>query len=261
MTVTKIPEKVQISSKDVTNGRLIPIQGTFRYRGSRKNDKYASGCLKLDEVREPLRACLYSNKSGNNSRVETGLIIRTEPKYITTLTCSVVDAETGEITDAEYITDDHKRSNKRKIARLNKFCDYFQPLYQKKKVSLFHICFTEADQALQSKDWSRMIEAVKYRFKSMGYDVRGYIWTMEISTENYHFHYHLCVAVNRMNIRGQKMPDVLKFDDLWNRQTEITFVRKNIKGYLSQYFAKNRWRIQSSEAKVYRNYGMSNTII
>jgi hypothetical protein len=261
MTVTKIPEKVQISAKDVTEGRYLLIPNTFRYRRSQKNDKYVSGCLRFDEVREPLRACLYSNKSGNNSRVKTGLLIRTEPRYITTLTCSAVDAQTGEISTKEYITDDLKRGNKRKINRLDAFCSYYQPLYRTKKVSLFLVTFTEADQAIQGKEWSRMIEAVKYRFKSMGYDVRGYIWTMEISTENYHFHYHLCVAVNRMDIRGQRMPDNLKFDDLWNRKTEIAFVKKNVRNYLSKYFAKNRWRLQGSDGKVYRNYGISKIIV
>ena len=264
---TKIPVRVEnsnkkaITAKDITDGHYIVLPNSFRYSGSRRNEKYVKGCIRFDDVREPLRSCLYSHKSDKSTRVKTGLIIRTEPKYLTTLACSVVDAQTGEISDAEYLTDDQKRGNKRKIDKLNTFCNYYQPMYEKRQVSMFLLTFTEADQAIQRKEWARMIEDVKRALKKLGYPVRGYIWTMEISTDNYHFHYHLCIAIDRMNLKGKQIPTELKFEHIWNRRTQIQFVKKNIRNYLSQYFAKNRWRLSDEDGKVFRNYGMSNKLI
>jgi len=171
-----------------------------------------------------------------------------------------VDAETGEIIQVEYLTDDQKRANKRKIDRLNQFCGYYQPMYEKRKISMFLITFTEADQAMKRKEWTRMIEDVKRKFRTIGFNVRGYIWTMEISKDNYHFHYHLCVATDRMNLKGKKIPDQLKFEDLWHRKTGIEFVKRNVRNYLSKYFAKNRWRLSDEDGKVFRNYGISNKL-
>jgi len=263
---TKIPARVQnsntkaITAKEITNGRYIPLPNSFRYKHSRPNENYVKGCLRFDDVREPIRTCLYSHKSDTSTREKTGLIIRTEPRYNTTLTCNVVDAETGEIIQVEYLTDDQKRANKRKIDRLNQFCGYYQPMYEKRKISMFLITFTEADQAMKRKEWTRMIEDVKRKFRTIGFNVRGYIWTMEISKDNYHFHYHLCVATDRMNLKGKKIPDQLKFEDLWHRKTGIEFVKRNVRNYLSKYFAKNRWRLSDEDGKVFRNYGISNKL-
>lgn len=261
MIAPKLAKRKVITNDDVRKGNVLILPNSFSFNGYELNKEYVNGCLRFDDVRgEALRSCLYGNKSGKLERRKTGLIIRTKPKYITRLKCSLVDASTGEIQEAIYETNDLKKGNARKIKKLEKFCSYYQPLYQQKKVSMFLLTFTEADQVIDRKEWSRMIEAVKYDFKAIGYEVRGYIWTMEISTDNYHFHYHLCVAVDRMNLKGKSIPNRLKFDRLWHRRTQTEFVRKNVRNYLSQYFAKNNWRITDDEGKVYRNYGMSNNL-
>lgn len=261
MIATKVTKHKTITNEDVKRGNALILPKSFSYNGYKKNNEFVKGCIRFDDVRsEALRTCLYGNNSGKFERRKTGIIIRTEPKWLTTLKCRIVDAETGEIDEALYQTDDLKKGNARKIKKLDEFCSFYQPQYQRKKISMFLLTFTEADQAIERKKWSRMIDDVKYRFKSLGYDVLGYIWTMEISSDNYHLHYHLCVSVKRMNLRGKSIPEQLKFEGLWHKRTQIEFVKKNVRNYLSQYFAKNRWRITDDEGKIYRNFGMSNKL-
>ena len=60
-----------------------------------------------------------------------------------------------------------------------------------------------------------------------------------------HPHYHLCIAINRINIAGGSMPQYLKLDNAWHcgaGSTKVEFVKKNVRHYLSKYFAKNYFR-------------------
>jgi len=55
-----------------------------------------------------------------------------------------------------------------------------------------------------------------------------------------------------MNIKGSKMSDKLKLQDLWGQRTEIAFVRNNIRHYMAKYFAKHNFRVTGT-----RSYGRS----
>ncbi|NBX28766.1 MAG: hypothetical protein EBR55_11105, partial [Chitinophagia bacterium] len=46
----------------------------------------------------------------------------------------------------------------------------------------------------------------------------------------------------RAKLRGGKIPKLLKFDKIWGQRTEIDFVKKNVVGYMSKYFAKSNLR-------------------
>ena len=170
-----------------------------------------------------------------------GKQVKTQPKWITNLYREVVDVETGEVIRAEvYDTNEIKSSNGSKIRRLDRFCMHFQPLYQRREVSLLFMTFTQADKA--DTNISGVMSALKKRLKRRDVGLHGYIWTAEVS-EKLHFHYHVCVAIDRLHVVGGSMPEWLKLDDVWGRRTQVEFVKRNVRHYMAKYFAKHNARV------------------
>lgn len=244
---------------------LNPDQALFyTHKRTEKNLTYQDGLVRLTDVRPPqdqqacLRACLLHNNAEIDRR---DILIKTKPKWVTTLDCWGIDTSTGEIAKQDpYQTNDLKAGNARKIAALDKFCSYYQPLYDKWKVSLLMHTFTQADYA--HTDIRSALDVLKYRYSALKREIRGYLWTFEISTPEqdnvgYHPHYHLIVACNRLNLRGKSMPKGLFMDDIWGQQTRVEFVEKNVRHYLSSYFAKNNWRMTDVNGSRFRMYGSS----
>jgi predicted SprT family Zn-dependent metalloprotease len=97
----------------------------------------------------------------------------------------------------------------------------------------------------------KLMNAFKMRLKRNGIKLRGYVWVLEIS-ENLHVHYHLLVATDRIKIKGKKMPEFLKINDLWKRRTQVKFAQKHVRGYLAKYFVKCSNRILHK-----RSYGLT----
>lgn len=221
----------------VTKGNKLP----YTYQNRHKNPLYEAG-LKLIHIAPSLRSCLIHANADN-------FIVKTEPKWITTLVTQEFDPETGDIDRKllRYQTNEIKASNYKKIKALDKFCNYYQPLYRSRKVSMFFITFTRANYA--SESFRRTLDAVKLRFKRFGYPVRGFVWTAEVSP-NGHWHYHLCIATDRIHL--MKIPKALKFNSIWGQRTGIEFVKKNVKHYMAKYFAKHNARVIGT-----RSFGVS----
>ncbi len=213
----------------------------YRYESRFKNPLYEAG-LKLIHIAPSLRSCL---RHANDDK----LIVKNEPKWITTLVTQEFDLETGEIDRKllRYDTNEIKSSNQKKIKALDKFCNHYQPLYRSRKVSMFFITFTRANYA--SESFRRTLDLVRKRFSRFGYPVRGFVWTAEVSTTG-HWHYHLCIATDRMHL--MKIPKALKFNSIWGQRTGIEFVKKNVKHYMAKYFAKHNARVIGT-----RSFGVS----
>jgi hypothetical protein len=202
-----------------------------------------------------LRSCHILN---NAEKVDSEYFISEIPKWLTVLEKPVaVDTGSGEIIYEDYQTDDFKAGRNRKIKTVEKFCDYYEPLYQSRKVSLLFHTFTRMDFA--KGDMRRMLDNVKYRYELINRPVRGYLWALELKgnekmDSGYHIHYHLVVAVDRMRVKG--IPEALKFEDLWGQRTGVEFITKSIRRYLSKYLYK-------SEAKLLgkRSYSISRKMI
>jgi hypothetical protein len=139
-----------------------------------------------------------------------------------------------------YRTNEIKSSNARKIKRLDAFCGHFQPMYERKEVSMLFFTLTLANQSKMTI--SGVIDLVKKRCKRRGVKFHGYIWTSEVSTE-LHWHYHLAVCIDRINVRGIGIPSWMKLESVWGARTQVEFVRKNIRHYMAKYFAKENARI------------------
>jgi hypothetical protein len=230
------------------------------------NKDYLNGLKDL-----PLRSCLKHHNSDRFSALK----VKTSPKWYTDLLVSQIDTETGELTDFSiYTTNEFKQANGRKIKAINTFVDYFQPLYKRRQISMLFYTLTLAEYGKPIAD---VINAFKKRCKRNGTPIIGYVWISEVS-EDLHWHYHIAVAINRINVKGKGLPDYLKLDDLWTDnitmdftlaeygkqitlRTGVQFVRKNIRHYMSKYFAKNPFKIIAYDNrglhKIIRVYGKS----
>lgn len=200
----------------------------FQFQKCTKNPKFEDGIKSL-----PLRSCLIDDNDTQHKHVKT------EPKWFTELSYRTVDNDTGELLgNGKYQTDEFKKSNQRKILTLDKFCNTYQPLYTKRKVSLLFHTFTQANNARMT--FRRMLHLLRKRYKALDIEILGFIWTAEVS-KKLHWHYHCCVAVRR--IRVKKIPDGLKLQGLWGRRTGVEFVKKNVRHYMAKYWAKDNYRV------------------
>jgi len=250
--------KVQTNIETNKSGKekLLDLTG-YRFKSRRKNPEFSPKKL------IPLRACLIHNKASKNSNQKTAdffldkvdeilakegqaeVYISTVPKWQTILEKpEMIDTGTGEIIFSEYHTDDFKASRNRKIKTIFRFTDFYEPLYQARKVSLLFHTFTRIEYAKQ--DMRTMLECVKMRYRALKRPIRGYLWVMELAknekmNSGYHVHYHLVVVIDR--VKWSKIPDKLKFDDLWGQETRVEFITKTIKGYLSKYLSKDNTKI------------------
>lgn len=185
------------------------------------------------------------------------MVIQTLPKWLTAFSCDKLENDTGEIleSDVPLYSDTFKANNHKKIKNLDKWANFYQPLYEKKKVSLMMLTLTDAVNS--NFNICRMVEQIKYNFKKyIGEEVKSYLWTLEIKPNikmgGFNVHYHMGIATDRLDFDGGKIPDKMKFDNVWGRMCRIGFVESNVKHYLAKYFAKN-----NSRAEGWRSYGKS----
>ena len=235
---------VDISPQVIDNQGVKPkTTKSYWFLRRRCNPEYESG---LQVV--PLRSCLLLN---NVLKTENGnWVIKTKPKWVTDLLESSLDKETGEIlSQGVYTTDDLKSGNNRKIKAVNRFCTHFNPLYRKRKVSLFFGALTLANES--NVDIRKLTKLYKQRLKRNGVNVLGFLWVLEIS-DKLHVHYHFLMATNRLNFKGSGIPEFMKPSDIWGRRTSIEFVKFDVRYYLGKYFTKCQYRILK-----HRSYGIS----
>lgn len=233
----------------------------YVYLNRRKNLEYDQGI-----IRRSFESCLNttkgSKKTEKKQKRNREYHIKTRPKWFTDFWECSLDKETGELTPKGiYTSDDFKVSNGKKIKALDRFCSKYQPLYKQRKVTLFFLTFTRADFA--SIEWKTMIKILVQYFKRAGLNFRGLIWTSEIGTSTYdktknpddlHWHYHVCVCIDRKKF--DRIPKLIKFDNIWGQRTEIDFVKKNVRHYLAKYFAKHNARVIGA-----RSYGISRKLL
>lgn len=225
------------------------VSNYFAFLRRTPNSEYQNGLKTV-----PLRSCLLHNKSAAPDDVITGKkprntsaasapvwIVKTQPKWYTDLLKTQYDANTGEILGTSvYRTDCLTSGNNRKIKAVNAFSKHFKSLYQQNKVSLLFYTFTIANEAKISI--SECMSAFKKRLKRRGINLQGYVWILEVS-DNLHVHYHALVAIDRIKIRGKKMPDYLILDYVWGARCQVQFVKNSVSRYLAKYFVKAKNRI------------------
>ena len=213
------------------------------------------------------------NKSGKTYRVPAQVIrnliasgklkkdlfkfIESTPKYLITLVKSTVKYKSvgaaGTIELENYQTDDFKVAQGRLLRAVSKFCDKWEPLYRLHKVSMLFHTFTMAN--FSNKGILGMVDLVKKRYNRLGIEIKAYIWVLEIKENKnmrygFNIHYHLVIVIDR--VKWNKIPEQLKFDLSWGKLTNVGFIKKSIKNYLSPYLKKSKYRLKGA-----RSYGVN----
>lgn len=215
-------------SKQARKSALLKKKGTaYEHVCTMKNPDYESGLKHL-----PFESCLIHNK-GNRI-----VSVRTTPKYLTTLAEFQYSEDGLPVLIGNLETNDLKASNNRKIKAVDKWCEYWQPLFKKREVTLLFFTLTRANNARMSI--GNLMRILKMNLKRNNLDLLDYLWIQEIS-KGLHFHYHLVIAIPRAE--WNKIPKFLKMDLYWGQRTQVRYVEKNIRFYLSKYFGKSAWRI------------------
>lgn len=247
---------------------MANIDVIYAFDSSSPHENYASGLKEVPDNRKkaaPIKPrglpahkrpkfnggsfepCLKHNNSENQ---KPPMIVKTHPKWNTKLSILRINKDTGEIIEdlGYHNTNEMNKGKQRRSKAIEKFCSYFEPKFKSKEVSLMFLTFTRMDFA--NIDFSGMLDNIKYGItKRLGIRLRGYVWVLEIS-ERLHAHYHLCIAIDRCNFKN--IPNELKFEKLWGQRTQITFVKKTIRGYLMKYMEKCQYSILGL-----RSYGIS----
>lgn len=224
----------------------------YKFQTCSKNPDFLSGKL------IPFIPCQEYNKSskGYISNIVTGApvydhifgVVETIPKWITVLV-----RPDGNI----YMTNNLRSGRNRKIKTVERFFNYYEPLYQKRIVSVLLVTLTRINFA--KLNIITFLECIKVRLEALKWHLRGYLWVMELKSNKkilggFHLHYHLVLAVDRVRI--EKLPKELRLSELWGQRTEVKFVKKTVRGYLSKYLYKSEGKVNG-----YRNYGISKKLL
>jgi hypothetical protein len=157
-----------------------------------------------------------------------------ESKWLTWYKCVYADINSGEIIEIIKESESLKKARARAIICLNTFDEFYAEAYRKHLVSCLFITLTNVPGARHSI--TSFMKQYKKALKRSGVKLLGYIWVSEVSFKGKipggHWHYHLVISVERLHVRGGKLPEVLtqKYigtplgTGLWGQKTECTFV-------------------------------------
>jgi hypothetical protein len=155
-------------------------------------------------------------------------------KWLTWYKCHYVEEKSGEIIEIIKESESLKKARARAIICLNTFDEFYGEAYRQRLVTCLFITLTRVPEAKHSMR-SFMVQYKKALARS-GVKLLGYVWVSEVSykgnIDGGHWHYHLVISVERLNVKGGKLPEVLKQEylgtplgtGLWGQKTECTFV-------------------------------------
>ena len=267
--IAEQPKRRKLKSKRENTTPLVPVaenenlQKIYHLGISKRNENYLVGLVPVKGVskqktKKSLRSCHLLN---NAEKISREYLVQTEPKWNTQMKVSGLDKTTGEfIPELEiYNTNDLKAGKYRQISAAKKFCVNIKNLQKQKQGSILLHTFTRLNEA--DCDIRSVIDILKARYNSIGRKIRGYFWVLEVSHpkkgSDFHLHYHLVVFVDRLNIKGGKMPEALKLNDVWGQRTSVEFLRKSLEGFLLGYLSKSDARLKDANGKKIRMFGSS----
>ena len=151
----------------------------FKLGGVSKNPHFEDGVLIMDKnglTDESLRSCLICDNSDKTKLDDPNVfLLQTEFKWGVSFSGEILDLETGELLeDQEYQTTDLEQGIKRKRKAIRSFTDFYEPLYQAKKVSCLFFTLTQANQSKEK--FSDTLNAIKKRFLRHNLPILGTIW-------------------------------------------------------------------------------------
>ena len=155
----------------------------------------------------------------------------------------IVNTITGELI---IVTDLDRMKKKRRIA-ITRFFDYYHHFYKNKEVSLFEVVLPIKNGESISK-FTKHAKRVLSKTKT---PLLGYCWIRDIGEDFAAPHYHIVIAVSRVNMKGAKLPEYLKFGDFWDEARTSTV--KSVKKIQNYYLKKGIPNTQNRQ----RTYGKS----
>lgn len=165
---------------------------------------------------------------------KNAVITFNESKWLTWYKCIYADTNSGEIIEIIKESESLKKARARAIICLNTFDEFYAEAYRQRLVSCLFITLTNVPGAKHSI--RSFMKQYKKALLRSGVKLLGYIWVSEVSfkgkIQGGHWHYHLVISVERLHVRGAKLPEVLKQEylgtplgtGLWGQKTECTFV-------------------------------------
>ena len=155
-------------------------------------------------------------------------------KWLTWYKCTYVEENSGEIIEIIKESESLKKARARAINCLNTFDEFYGEAYRQRLVTCLFITLTNVPEAKHSM--RSFMKQYKKALARSGVKLLSYVWVSEVSFKGKipggHWHYHLVISVERLHVRGGKLPEVLtqKYigtplgTGLWGQKTECTFV-------------------------------------
>jgi hypothetical protein len=155
-------------------------------------------------------------------------------KWLTWYKCTYVEENSGEIIEIIKESESLKKARARAINCLNTFDEFYGEAYRQRLVTCLFITLTNVPEAKHSM--RSFMKQYKKALARSGVKLLSYVWVSEVSfkgkIQGGHWHYHLVISVERLHVRGGKLPEVLtqKYigtplgTGLWGQKTECTFV-------------------------------------
>ena len=155
-------------------------------------------------------------------------------KWLTWYKCVYADVNSGEIIEIIKESESLKKARSRAIICLNTFDEFYAEAYRQRLVTCLFITLTNVPEARHSI--RSFIKQYKKSLARSGIKLLGYVWVSEVSFKGKipggHWHYHLVISVERLHVKGKKLPEVLTQNyigtplgtGLWGQKTECTFV-------------------------------------
>jgi hypothetical protein len=155
-------------------------------------------------------------------------------KWLTWYKCTYVEEKSGEIIEIIKESESLKKARARAIICLNTFDEFYGEAYRQRLVTCLFITLTNVPGARHSI--RSFIKQYKEALARSGVKLLSYVWVSEVSFKSEipggHWHYHLVISVERLHVRGGKLPEVLtqKYigtplgTGLWGQKSECTFV-------------------------------------
>ena len=165
---------------------------------------------------------------------KNAVITFNESKWLTWYKCTYADINSGEIIEIIKESESLKKARARAITCLNTFDEFYAEAYRQRLVSCLFITLTNVPGARHSI--TSFMKQYKKALVRSGVKLLGYVWVSEVSFKGKipggHWHYHLLISVERLHVRGGKLPEVLTQNyigtplgtGLWGQKTECTFV-------------------------------------
>lgn len=172
---------------------------------------------------------------------KNAVITFNESKWLTWYKCVYADTNSGEIIEIIKESESLKKARARAITCLNTFDEFYAEAYRQRLVTCLFITLTRVPEARHSIR-SFMVQ-YKKALKRSGVKLLGYVFVSEVSfkgnIQGGHWHYHLVISVERLHVKGAKLPEVLtqKYigtplgTGLWGQKSKCTFVYSTVIQY------------------------------